>query len=143
MGFPFKILGLCWMFAFAAAARGDVFNMPSGRTSITMVPVRNPGNAADPATGGVYGSVGYNYDLNAYDVTFGQYCKFLNAVAKSDPYGCYNYLIGADHFTPFGISQSGTAGSYSYSVTGSNPQGANMPIYSVSWLDAARFCNWL
>jgi len=38
-----------------------------------------------------------------------------------------------------GISQTGTSGSYSYSVT-SNP---NFPVNLVSWGDAARFVNWL
>ena len=42
-----------------------------------------------------------------------------------------------------GISQSGSPGSYSYSVTGSNPQAANCPVFDVTWGDAARFCNWL
>ena len=39
--------------------------------------------------------------------------------------------------------QSGTSGSYSYSVTGGDPQAANCPIFDVTWGDAARFCNWL
>ena len=42
-----------------------------------------------------------------------------------------------------GITQSGSSGSYSYSVTGSDSQAANCPIFDVSWGDAARFCNWL
>ena len=46
-------------------------------------------------------------------------------------------------FPTIGISQSGSSGSYSYAVTGSDPQAANCPIFDVSWGDAARFCNWL
>jgi len=42
-----------------------------------------------------------------------------------------------------GIGQSGSAGSFSYSVTGSAAGAANMPAFDVSWGDAARFCNWL
>ena len=42
-----------------------------------------------------------------------------------------------------GITQSGSSGSYSYSVTGSDPQAVNCPIFCESWGDAARFCNWL
>ena len=38
-----------------------------------------------------------------------------------------------------GISQSGSSGSYTYSIIGS----ANHPITYVSWFDAARFANWL
>jgi hypothetical protein len=35
--------------------------------NIVTVPVGNAGNAADPATGSVYGSVGYNYNIGKYD----------------------------------------------------------------------------
>jgi formylglycine-generating enzyme required for sulfatase activity len=104
-----------------------------------MVPVGNAGNAAD--TSG-YGAVGYNYNIGKYDVTLGQYTAFLNAVAKTDTYGLYNNGMGTD-FATQGISQSGSPGSLSYSVTGSAPGAANMPAFCVTWGDAARFCNWL
>ena len=41
------------------------------------------------------------------------------------------------------ITQSGSSGNYSYSLTGGYSQGANCPIFDVTWGDAARFCNWL
>ena len=37
----------------------NVFNMPNGEASVQFVPVGDPGNAADPASGSLYGSVGY------------------------------------------------------------------------------------
>jgi formylglycine-generating enzyme required for sulfatase activity len=49
----------------------------------------------------------------------------------------------ATSYPTLGIAQSGSPGSYSYSVTGSDSQGVNCPIFDVSWGDAARFCNWL
>ena len=61
---------------------------------------------------------------------------------QSDPYGLYNSGMAADLPT-IGITQSGSPGNYSYSVTGSYSQGVNCPIFDVSWGDAARFCNWL
>jgi formylglycine-generating enzyme required for sulfatase activity len=134
---------------FAGYARADVFNMPSGQTSITMVSVGNPGNAPDPATyyvptGTQYGAVSYSFNIDKYDVTLGQYTMFLNAVAKTDTYGLYNAAMqGPNAGYPFGIAQTGSSGSYSYSVTGSNLQAANMPVFSETWGDAARFCNWL
>ena len=78
-------------------------------------------------------------------MTLGQYTQFLNAVAtKSDAYGCYNCsMVNGEGYYPFGISQSWNAVQLSYSVTGSNPQAVNMPVTRESWLDAARFCNWL
>jgi probable HAF family extracellular repeat protein len=131
-----------------STAKADVFNMPAGQTSLQFVTVGDPGNVADTAVMGDgttgYGSVSNVYRMGKYDVTLGQYVQFLNAVAKTDTYGCYNSLMaGFDGDYAFGIAQAGSAGSYSYSVTGSNPQAANMPLYSDSWLDAARFCNWL
>ena len=46
-------------------------------------------------------------------------------------------------FSDLGISQSGSSGSYNYSVIGGDFQAADCPIFDVSWGDAARFCNWL
>ena len=134
-----RILTLGLMITLAASVRADVFNMGGGQTSISLVPVGNPGNAND-TTG--YGSVGYNYSIDAYDVTLGQYTQFLNAVAQTDTYGLYNSYMSTDYNTQ-GIQQTGSPGSYSYSVTGSNPQAANCPAFDVTWFDAARFSNWL
>ena len=135
--------------SLAASARADVFNMPSGSTSLSFVSVGDPNNPPDTTvmvTDGTtgYGSVSYVYQMGKYDVTLAQYTQFLNAVAKTDPYGLYNsYMANGEGEYPFGVSQSGSPGSYSYSVTGSNPQVRNMPMTCVTWGDAARFCNWL
>ena len=53
--------------------------------SMAFVTVGNPGNAADQNYNGFgnFGSVPYVYQMGKYDVTVGQYCQFLNAVAKS------------------------------------------------------------
>ena len=121
--------------------------MPAGQTSLQFVTVGDPGNVADTTrqsdgTSG-YGSVPYTYNIGEYDVTLGQYTAFLNAVAKTDNYGLYtNNAPGAVGY-PFGIARTGSAGSFVYSVTGSNPDAANMPLFGATWGDAARFCNWL
>ena len=106
--------------------------------TIATVQVGNPGNANDPNTGSQYGGVSYSYSIGTYDVTVGQYTAFLNAVAATDTYGLYNPSMATDQNIA-GISQSGSSGSYTYSVIGS----ANHPITYVSWGDAARFANWL
>ena len=145
----------------AVTAQADVFNMGgtisggtwTGLASLSFVTVGDPGNVADsaydsgtgtstsPGTG--LGAVGYTYQMGTYDVTLAQYTQFLNAVAETDAYGLYNSKMGTDYYPIQGISQSGSPGSFSYSVTGSNPQAANCPAFDVSWGDAARFCNWL
>jgi len=68
-------------------AGADVFNLPSGETSLQFVTVGDPGNAPD-TTG--FGAVPYSYQMSAYDTTVAQYCAFLSAVAKTDTYSLYN-----------------------------------------------------
>jgi formylglycine-generating enzyme required for sulfatase activity len=127
---------------FAAAAQADVFNMGTGLTSLQFVSVGDPGNAADPATGNLYGAVSYSYDIGKFDVTAAQYTAFLNAVATAnDPYGLYNPNMDTAA-SQYGCNIKRTlAGSvYSYSVA---TEWANRPVNYVSWGDATRFCNWL
>jgi formylglycine-generating enzyme required for sulfatase activity len=118
----------------------------AGTVNISLVPVGDPGNVADPLTG--YGNVPYTYSMGEFDVTIGQYCQFLNAVAATDTYGLYNPGMAPGNVLPsafatLGIAQSGSSGNYSYSVAGSYSQAANCPIFDVTWGDSARFVNWL
>ena len=101
--------------------------------NIEWIGVGNPGNAADPTTG--YGKVDYSYQIGKYEVTNAQYAEFLNAKAGTDTYSLYN-----TNMSSYGITQSGSDGSYSYTVTSSL---ANHPVVYVSWFDCARFTNWL
>ena len=71
-------LATAWVAAVASA----------GMLKIPLVEVGDPGNVADPLTG--YGAVPYAYQIGEYDVTVGEYCQFLNAVAKTDTYGLYS-----------------------------------------------------
>jgi len=144
--YPNRALGVVAIFAclVTTVVRADVFNMPGGQTSVSMVTVGNPGNAPDPATGSLYGAVNYVYKIDKYDVTTAQYTQFLNAVAATDTYGLYatsdaNGASMATAYPTVGITQSGSSGSYTYSVIGNG----NVPVFDVSWGDAARFSNWL
>jgi formylglycine-generating enzyme required for sulfatase activity len=77
--------------------------------------------------------VAYEYRIGKYEVTAGQYCEFLNAVAKTeDKYGL--------HAGATGITRNESNGQYTYSVPA---EWANRPVSYVSWGDAARFANWL
>ena len=107
----------------------------------------DPGNAAD--TGGTVGagSVGYTYQIGQYDVTIAQYTAFLNAVASSDPYGLYNSTM--DQYVSYGgetVIQTGSPGSYTYSYGTTSRHSfdnGTLPMFNVSWGEAARFANWM
>jgi formylglycine-generating enzyme required for sulfatase activity len=139
---PFRLLLTLSALLFSVAAH-------AAPVTYDLVPVGNPGNANDPATGNFYGGVAYDYQIGKYDVTIGQYTEFLNAVAKTDTYSLYNVSMGTFENIR-GISRSGTSGAYTYSViapSGTTPAGAsssgNRPITYVSWWDSARFSNWM
>lgn len=126
------------LFAPAAFANGVTYQ---------MVTVGNAGNAADVGTG--YGAVGYEYQIGKFEVTMGQYAAFLNSVAQADPNGLWNSDMATVN-QDAGITQSGSAGSFTYSVIG--PSGtvqiaqatpSDRPISHVGWFNAARFANWM
>lgn len=138
----YRLAGCCTLLsALAISAHGaDVFNMPAGQTSLGLVAVGNPGNAADTTyvAAGV-GSVAYAYKIGSFEVTTAQYTQFLNAVAASDPYGLYDPQQVSSS-TGSQIQRSGSPGNYLYSVSADR---ANRPVNFVSWASAARFANWL
>ena len=115
----------------------NVFNMSGGQKSLEFVTVGNPGNAPYPGHGW---TIHYTYKIGKFDVTAGQYTEFLNAVAKTDTYGLYNWRMGYSDLIGCCIQQSGSPGNYSYSVS---LEYANRPVNYVSWADAVRFANWL
>jgi len=119
--------------------------------------VGDPGNVADSRVntnqcgqfgGQPCGAVSYSYSIGTYEVTNAQYAEFLNAKAKSDPYGLYNIGM-ADPNPPVdnfdrgaygGITRSGSSGSYTYTAIAGRE---NMPVNQVSVYDAMRFANWM
>jgi formylglycine-generating enzyme required for sulfatase activity len=114
------------------AATAALITSATATVTIDYVSVGNPGNAAD-TTG--YGAVGYAYQIGKYEVTNSQYGAFLNAKGASDSGAIYNSNMAGT-----GITQSGSSGSFSYSVTSGFE---NKPVVYVSWFDAARFANWM
>lgn len=128
-------LALC----LGGIAQADVFNLGTGFTNLETVAVGTPNN---PTDAGVYGSVGYTYNIGKYEVTAKQYTDFLNAKAATDTYSLYNTNMADTSSTSMGcgIQRSGSAGSYSYSVASDY---ANRPVNYVNFWDAVRFANWL
>ena len=137
------VVSLAAVMLIAGAAQADVFNMSSGLTSLEFVTAGNAGNTKDNTRGTAYkpycGAVDYEYHIGKYEVTAGQYCEFLNAVAKTDAYSLYNTNMWSNA-QGCKIQQSGSSDSYIYTVAADY---ANRPVNYVSWGDAARFVNWL
>ncbi len=142
------------MAAMCAAVLAGIF-LAAGQTAVAAITIEtvrvgNAGNAADTAAhsgnSAGQGSVSYEYNIGTYEVTAGQYCAFLNAVAKTDTYGLYNVGMAPDSYG-CQITRLGTSGSYTYDFSG-RPSGteadwANRPVNYVSWGDSVRFANWL
>ncbi len=78
------------------------------------------------------------FEICATEVSNAEYVRFLNAVAAADPNGLFNVSMQTD--IGGGISRSGVFGSFAYST---KPNMGNKPVNYVSWLNAARYVNWL
>ena len=61
--------------------------------NIDYVTVGNSGNAADPATGSLYGAVAYEYKIARNETTLSQYAEFLNATAATDADQCTHHRV--------------------------------------------------
>jgi len=111
---------------------------PASAVTVDWVAVGAPGNACDPLSAACFGGVANAYRISRFEVTNAQYAEFLNAVAASDPKALYNTNMGLG--SRAGILRSGASGSFVYTVVSGR---ANKPVSWVSFLDAARFANWL
>ena len=109
--------------------------------TIDWTTVGNPGNAADPLTGSLYGAVGYSYNIGTYDVTASQYVSFLNSndPTGADPLGLYNSNMSNATYGSV-VYTSGAASGDKYSVVSGD---GNLPINYVTFYDTLRFANWL
>lgn len=96
------------------------------------------GNANDSTTGGLYGAVNYGYYIGTYEVTNSQYVSFLNSTAATNAHGLYNTDMSSS--TDGGIEQSGSTGTFAYSVKAGF---GNKAVNYVSFWDAVRFTNYL
>lgn len=104
---------------------------------VTVSDINNAPDTRDFSSENQVGSVSYSYRINKYKVTNTEYAVFLNSVAVNDANGLY---VSEMSQVRGGINRSGSNGSYSYSV---KTNYGNKPVNNVTWLNAARYCNWL
>lgn len=129
-----KVLNLRAFAGAVAFAAASIASSVLGVT-IDMRQINNAGNANSSAG---MGGVPYVYQIGTTEVTNSQYAAFLNAVGRSNTNNIYNANMGSNALG--GITQSGTTGSFQYSV---KPGFEARPVTFVSWWSAARFANWL
>ncbi|MFQ5463260.1 MAG: SUMF1/EgtB/PvdO family nonheme iron enzyme [Phycisphaerae bacterium] len=115
-------------------ATGPVATTCDGVDIATRI-VADPGN--DPDGNGL-GAVAAFYRASTLEITNRQYVDFLNSTATTDTNGLYNQ--GMTDSNRGGILRTGAPGSFTYFT---KENFADKPVNWVSWLDAARFCNWL
>lgn len=136
-----RFANLFVVFAFILAMSSEACSTPIefSQRGMAFVEVGDPGNTNSNLG---YGAVNYAYGIGKYEVTIGQYCEFLNAVAKSDPYGLYDAQMGTN-LNMGGISRSGSSGSYNYSLMDNGGSSASRPIVFMSAWRAMRYANWM
>lgn len=159
---PILIAGCSFQFTFAqeqqdSPAPHDIAALTETRQSdaepaefsIEMVVIDNPRNPPDPMRQGLKtGQVNYKFAISKYEITTAQYVAFLNAIAKDDTHevfkegvtSAYSHSYNNERIVDPFILRSGEAGAYVYEV---KPGYEDLPVWGVSWFDAARFVNWL
>jgi sulfatase modifying factor 1 len=136
-----RFTNLFVVFAFVLAMSSEACSTPIefSQGGMAFVEVGDLGNVS--STSG-YGAVAYSFGMGRHEVTINQYCEFLNAVAKSDPYGLYDTRM-ATNLNVAGISRSGSSGAYAYAVMDNAGYSGNRPISYVGAYSAMRFTNWM
>ena len=135
-------------FRLASSVAGPL----SGGSVGEFVPVGTQGNANDTRVsqdGGYYGSVDHLYYIGQYEITTAQYCAFLTAVGnlpygvgscRDDVFSLYNAFDSGGTVANNGITRSGSSGAYIYAPKSNY---SLRPVTFVSWLNCARYANWM
>ncbi|MBY0311736.1 MAG: SUMF1/EgtB/PvdO family nonheme iron enzyme [Phycisphaerales bacterium] len=125
------------------AASGPAMAAPPSY-DFQWVTVGAPGNPAFPGPDRVNGlltnrgSVSYEYRISKLEVTTTQWVEFANAIGRvRDP-----FRIGEGALGGFEGGPTGPNDTYSYSLQ-NFPNIGMYPVTGISWLNAARYCNWL
>jgi formylglycine-generating enzyme required for sulfatase activity len=138
------IEGATVRFFIATVLCCGIINAARGAVQFDWVTVGNPGNAADAGYG--FGAVSYVYRISRLETTNAQYVEFLNAVdpAGGNALGLYDSRMSSNSG---GVAYRGGIDFVPAAPGGPKyvpkPGEANQPVVWVSWMDVARFVNWL
>lgn len=108
-------------------------------SGIPMVYVGNPGNSMHQTSRNgnnvEFGAVPNTYWIGKYPVTNCEYAQYLNCVAYSGGANSNIVWNSGQH-----INRAGSSPNFVYT---SEANYDNKPVIGVSWVMAARYCNWL
>jgi hypothetical protein len=132
---------LAWLpFALVAVAA-----VPAGARQgppdygIDFVTITSPGNTAYTTGHGALvdgrGAVAYEYRIGRFETTTAQWLEFVNTFAGQSP----NHLL----FVPSSWGATLNPADPEHWMLSSRPDAARIPIYGITWRDAAFYCNWL
>jgi len=116
---------------------------PATGTDFQWATIGAPGNAAytGPSAGGIAtgrGSVAAEFRISTLEVSTAQWLEFANfAGALNEPFRIGDGPVGGYEPDP---TYAGPGRRYRLSSVSS---AAQLPVYGISWLNAARYCNWL
>jgi len=80
--------------------------------------------------------ISYNYSIGKYEVTNGEFLKFLN-----DSNIDKNGFIGDKKIIDFSFNEDFTYNGWEFLI--SNREKMHYPVHSVTWRGAVEYCNWL
>ncbi len=120
MRYPVPFVALTIALCLAIPAVADVFNLPSGETSLPLVTGGDPGNATDVT---LCGAAAYVCPVDQCDVTVPPYVRFLDVVASRDTDALFSAFValGGPELT---------------AVTG-NPEAAYANLSESQWYNVA------
>lgn len=104
-----------------------------------FVLINHPDNESDRQNQ-FKGRVGYEFYISKYELTNGEYCRFLNAVAsRSDKYHLYDGNMGSS--VGGGIQKDSLPdGRWVYTC---RKDALRLPVVYIGYYELARYCNWL
>jgi sulfatase-modifying factor enzyme 1 len=108
---------------------------------ITIGDINNPPIEDSRATWRVIGrgSVGYRYRISKYEVTTAQWMEFVNTFSTQ---GGEMYDFARPTFWGARTDEDYTGSGRRY-VLRNEPNAAMMPVFGITWREAAQYCNWL